>query len=402
MLGLATALLFVVLGVVLAGAARAPSVHAATAPTVYNDPAGDAKSGAPDITSIVISDTGGAVTVAMTATGLVPGTSAAVWFDTDQNPSTGDPMDGTDYAVQVDNVAGTGIQPWFLKWDGSDWVELTPTPPMTYSAQGDTYTFTFSSADFGGTTAFDFYGWSWVVGSAGDDFIPDVGQPMLTYAVTSVEPPVTPPVTPSVEPTPPTGASPAASAEEPRPIMELPDGARYLFADGEYHQISPAQFSTFGLSVHAIYHVGELYEPVGAPATDEQVAAMKADYLKALNAMGVDTTPVKVEPAPAAVPEKPVISKPVTIPAKATAGKVFSVSFPVTSSVTGAKLVSATMIGNPSVKGTIIRHFEQFKNGNATIRLTIPATAKGKTLKVHLKMVLGEQSTIRIATFLVH
>jgi hypothetical protein len=178
-------------------------------------------------------------------------------------------------------------------------------------------------------------------------------------------------------------------------------------ADGEYHQISPAQFTTFGLSVHAINHVGELYEPVGAPATDEQVAAMKADYIKTLTEMGV--APAKVEPTPAvttktapAVPEKPAIAKPVTVPTTATAGKVFSVSFPVTSSVTGAKVTSATMIGNPSVKGTIIKHHEQFKNGDATIRLTIPATARGKTLKVNLKMVLGDQSTTRIATFLIH
>jgi hypothetical protein len=165
--------------------------------------------------------------------------------------------------------------------------------------------------------------------------------------------------------------------------MELPDGARYLFADSEYQ--------------------------VGAPATEQQVAAMKTDYTKALTEMGVGMIPVKVEPTPAAttktppaVPVRPVIAKPVTVPTTATAGKVFSVSFPVTNSVTGAKVTSATMIGNPSVKGTVIKHFEQFKNGNATIRLTIPATARGKALKVNLKMVLGDESTTRIATLLIH
>ena len=36
------------------------------------------------------------------------------------------------------------------------------------------------------------------------------------------------------------------------------------------------------------------------------------------------------------------------------------------------------------------------------IRLTIPATARGKALKVNLKMVLGDESTTRIATLLIH
>jgi hypothetical protein len=406
MFALVAGLLAVVLAVFFVGAARAPTAHASSTPTVFTDPAADV-TGAPDITSIAISDTKGVVTVTVTATGLVPGTWVDVPFDTDQNPSTGDTTefkDGTEYALEVDNFVGTGIESWFGKWDGSEWVELTATPSMTFLAGADTYMFTFASADFGGTTAFDFYGYSGADGTDAGDVIPDSG-PLLTYALTPVTPPpvTPPPVTPPV--TQPTGTV------EPRPITELPNGSMYLFADGEYHQISPTQVSTFGLSTQAIYYVGELYSTVGAPATDEQVQAMEAAYVKALSDLGVEASvpPVKVPtpPAPTAtttgptVVEAPVIHPSLTVPAKASAGRVFTVSFPVTSSVTGARLSSATMISNPSVRGTIIKHFEQFKNGDATVHFTIPATAKGKTLKVRLTIVLGGQSTTRLETFMI-
>jgi hypothetical protein len=375
---------------------------------VYNDLVGDQAGSAADIQSIAVSDTGGVVTFTIHAPGFVlgPADGAAaigVLLDTDQNGATGDPFDGADYGF-VTRITPDGPSHVFQKWDqAAGWVEIA-SPTMTYSedAQAGSYTFTLSSGDLGGASLFDFYAVSTTAQSDSYDIAPN-GDEWFTYEITSTAPPG------AVEPTPPASVepTPAAPAAEPRPIMELPNGSRYLLADREYHQISPAQFSAFELSVQAINHVGELYEAVGAPATNGQVAALKADYVNALKEMGVDMTAATIESKPAvtseppAVPEKPVISKPVAVPAKATAGKVFSVSFPVTSSVTGAKLVSATMIGNPSVKGTVIKHHEQFKNGNATIRLTIPATARGKTLKVNLKMVLGEQSAIRIATFLV-
>jgi hypothetical protein len=63
----------------------------------------------------------------------------------------------------------------------------------------------------------------------------------------------------------------------------------------------------FGLSGQAIGYVGELYEPIGAPATDEQVQAMEAEYVQALNDLGVPTTvpPVKIPASPAPAPATP-------------------------------------------------------------------------------------------------
>jgi hypothetical protein len=139
---------------------------------------------------------------------------------------------------------------------------------------------------------------------------------------------------------------------------------------------------------------------------------MEQEYVQALNEMGVEATvppvtlpappaPPAPAPAPAAV-ESPVINTPITLPVMPKAGRVFTVSFPITSSLTGQKLTTGTMICDPQVKGKVLKHDEHFTNGKATLRFTIPATAKGKLLKVHLTMVLGNQSTTRITTFLVH
>jgi hypothetical protein len=405
MLGLATGLLFVVLGVFLAGASRVALAHAGSAPTVYSDPVGDSVGESADITSVAISDSGGVVEVAVTATGfkvVAPATKTVLEVDLDTN---GD--GGAEYSFDT-MLNGTDSSNGFWQWVDEE-VGYQPMPPsltMTYSAAADTYTFTFSPADVGDVTAFEFWAGSWT------DIVPgsDWGDVTDLYSYT-ITPPVEPPVTPPVEPVTPTQVAPPTGTVEPRPITELPDGAMYLFADGQYHQISPAQFSAFGLSVQAIEYVGELYEPIGAPATDEQVQAMEAAYVQALTDLGVPTAPTATTTTTAATPppttattpvEKPVINKPATVPAKPVAGRVFTVSFPVTSNLTGASLTSAKMICDPSVKGKVIKHFEQFKNGNATLRFTIPATAKGKTLKVHLTMVVGDQSTTRIATFLVH
>jgi hypothetical protein len=427
--------LFAVLGVLLACATRAQVAYGGTTPIVFADAVGDQHNlgseypTAPDIQSITVSDAGGVVGVTIHAPGFTVDSEGRALVAFVVYPQT------SELGYYFSSHRAYEVAPYvlFKQCDATaHCVDMTPSSTLGYLENGDDYTFTFSSADVGGATAFEFG-----VYTERDAFVPNADivkmvsndwapqEDWFSYELTAVAPPVeavTPPaepvappvepVTPPAEPVTPTSveSTPAAPAGEPRPITELPDGAMYLYTGDQYHQISPAQFSSFGLSVQAIKYVGELFEPVGTPATDEQVTAMKADYIKTLTEMGVDMTVVKIESTPAATTaatpsalvEKPVISFPVTVPTVPTAGKVFTVSFPVTGSATGAKLMSATMICDPSVKGKVIKHFEQFKNGNATLRFTIPATARGKALKVHLKMVLGDQSTTRIATFLVH
>ena len=60
------------------------------------------------------------------------------------------------------------------------------------------------------------------------------------------------------------------------------------------------------------------------------------------------------------------------------------------------------MICDPSVKGKVIKHAESFKNGIATTRFTIPASAKGKVLKVHLTIKAGGRSATRNLGFRIH
>jgi hypothetical protein len=407
-LGLVAGLSLVVLGVLLAGATRVEVAYGASTPIVFTDAVGDQHnvgSGnptAPDIQSIAVSDSDGVVTVTIRATEFTVNSEGSAFIGLSVFPQTSE----LGYYFSTHREYESESYVLYRQCDAKAHCDdMTPSSTLGYSEKGDDYTFTFSSAEIGDATAFEFG-----VYTEREAFVPDANSVQMvsndwapqedwfSYELTVAAPPVEPQSTPSVP------------AGEPKPITELPGGAMYLYAGDQYHQISPAQFRTFGLSIQAINYVGELYEPVGTPATDEQVAAMRADYVKALTELGVDMTVVKIESTPAvtttatppAVAEKPVILFPVTVPTMPAAGKMFTVSFPVTSSATGAKLLSATMICDPSVKGKVIKHFEQFKNGNATLRFTIPATARGKALKVHLKMVLGDQSTTRIATFLVH
>ena len=107
-------------------------------------------------------------------------------------------------------------------------------------------------------------------------------------------------------------------------------------------------------------------------------------------------------PAPATTPAaspKPVIGTPMTIPAKAAAGKRFSVAFPVTGSDNGAPLTRGTMICDPSVSGKVITHAESFTGGTARLSFTVPKAAKGTVLKVKVTIKSGDLSTTRVATF---
>ena len=96
---------------------------------------------------------------------------------------------------------------------------------------------------------------------------------------------------------------------------------------------------------------------------------------------------------------KPVIGQPVTVPARPVAGRPFSASFHVTRSDTGEALKSGTMICDPSVAGTVIRHAESFKGGTARLAFVVPKNAAGKLLKVKVTIKAAGQSATRVSTF---
>jgi hypothetical protein len=114
------------------------------------------------------------------------------------------------------------------------------------------------------------------------------------------------------------------------------------------------------------------------------------------------TTPVKpVKPAapsaPAAV--KPVIGVPVSTPVTATAGKRFTVVFPVTRKDTGGPMTAGKMVCDPSVLGKVIPHAESFKGGKARLSFVIPLSARSRVLKVKVTIVAGTFSATKIASF---
>lgn len=98
-----------------------------------------------------------------------------------------------------------------------------------------------------------------------------------------------------------------------------------------------------------------------------------------------------------AVVVRPVIGAPTTVPAKATAGKRFTVSFKVTRSDNGKALTTGTMICDPSSAGKVITHAESFRAGVARLSFVIPATAKQVRVKVTIKS--GTQAATRITMF---
>jgi hypothetical protein len=96
---------------------------------------------------------------------------------------------------------------------------------------------------------------------------------------------------------------------------------------------------------------------------------------------------------------KPVVAKPVAIPAQPVVGKPFTVSFKVTRSDTGTPFLRGRMSGDPSIAGRVVQHTESFRGGTARVALVVPANTAGKTLKVTVAIKDGTTSATRVATF---
>ncbi len=96
---------------------------------------------------------------------------------------------------------------------------------------------------------------------------------------------------------------------------------------------------------------------------------------------------------------RPVIGRPVVVPAQAVAGKPFSVSFKVTRGDTGTPLRAGKMICDPSVAGVVVPHVESFRGGVARLVFAVPENAAGKVLKVTLTIKAAGQSATRISRF---
>jgi hypothetical protein len=183
-----------VLALILVAGRATSAVAMVTAPaaTTFSDVAGDA-GGAPDVTSVVVSDVAatGTITIAVTAPGLAPVSDVHVFIDADKNASTGYAPLGIEYDVYV--WQDTDKWGWdVLQWTGSDWTESPTSSAMSFSRSGNTFTWTLGKADLGGSTGFAFFvtGIKWDANGdvAAMDLAPDGGRWMYDLTPVTVKP----------------------------------------------------------------------------------------------------------------------------------------------------------------------------------------------------------------------
>ena len=103
-------------------------------------------------------------------------------------------------------------------------------------------------------------------------------------------------------------------------------------------------------------------------------------------------------------PPQPVVVAPVfgsvlTMPSTPVAGKKLVFTVAVNRSDTGAPLTTGKMTCDPSVAGVVVKHTESFANGRARLALVVPRTAKGKLLKVKVRITNGSQSATKVVTY---
>jgi len=124
------------------------------------------------------------------------------------------------------------------------------------------------------------------------------------------------------------------------------------------------------------------------------------------------TTPAPApSPTPTPTPTPTVtwklqIGTPVAAPITAVAGRTLAVKFSVNfvSSKGVVRAATGKMVYDPTVAGRMITHKESFKSGVARAAFVVPKAAKGKLLKVRVKITAKPangalQSVTRIATF---
>jgi hypothetical protein len=97
---------------------------------------------------------------------------------------------------------------------------------------------------------------------------------------------------------------------------------------------------------------------------------------------------------------RPVIGAVRASPAKPHAGEPLTVAMPLTRSDTGERLPAVTQLTmDPRIDGKALVHKEVFKDGTASLRLKVPARAKGKTLRVRTTVKFGGSRSTKAKSF---
>lgn len=99
---------------------------------------------------------------------------------------------------------------------------------------------------------------------------------------------------------------------------------------------------------------------------------------------------------------RPLLGKPLGMPATPVAGKQFTFSLLVTRSDTGALLAAGRLVSSPSVGDNPIRHTDSFTHGKVGLSIAVPKRAKGKLLRVKIEVTAEGQTALGIYTYTVH
>jgi len=107
-------------------------------------------------------------------------------------------------------------------------------------------------------------------------------------------------------------------------------------------------------------------------------------------------TPVLTPPVTAV---EPVFGSVRAVPAKPVAGKTLVVTLAVNRSDSGAPLTTGTIACQPSVAGTALKYSQSFTHGTVRLSFLVPKRAKGKLLKVRVKVTAGALSATNVTTY---
>jgi hypothetical protein len=94
-----------------------------------------------------------------------------------------------------------------------------------------------------------------------------------------------------------------------------------------------------------------------------------------------------------------VVGKPLAVPAKALAGKLLTLSFPVSRSDNGEPLSGASIASTATIAGKAVPHTRSLSGPQATVSVLVPKKAKGKQLTVTVRISVGGQTTTKTVSF---
>jgi hypothetical protein len=97
----------------------------------------------------------------------------------------------------------------------------------------------------------------------------------------------------------------------------------------------------------------------------------------------------------------PAIGKPLAVPAHPVHGKLFSASFPITRTDTGAALQGGTLTTTTTIGGKAVPKNASLASGSAHVAVQIPAKDKGKTLVVKVTVTVSGKTATKAVSFVI-